>query len=138
MRKGQHAMREIRRGFARRAAAILVGALAFGVSLTLLAGPARAQVDENTTTTSTTSTTVASTTTTTAPRTGVATYPIVGGASATTTTTVPATTTTTKAPKKAALAFTGADVGLTVGAAAVALGLGGVLVLASRKRKAAQ
>lgn len=66
----------------------------------------------------------------------------VGGA--TTTTAAPTTTTTAApttaaavaaAPQKSGLAFTGADIATTMGAAAVALGLGGALVIVSRKRK---
>jgi len=63
------------------------------------------------------------------------TYAITSPSSAVVTTTV-APTTTTKAPS--GLAFTGADIGITMGAAAVALGVGGLLVMASRKRKATQ
>jgi hypothetical protein len=96
-----------RRRFAGAAAAVLLGLVALVASLGLLATPARAQ-----------------------------TYAIVQAGHSTTTTTVAPTTTTLK-KATGGLAFTGADITVTMGVAAVALGAGGVLVMASRRRKAA-
>lgn len=132
MEKGHRAMNQRRRHVATNAtAAIVLGLMALVLALGLLASPANAQVND-TTTTSTTTTTVATTT----PTVGSITYPITRSSVGTTTTTEPTTTTTTA--KHGGLAFTGADITVTVGAAAVALGAGGMLVLASRKRKAAR
>jgi len=77
-------------------------------------------------------------TTTTTPRVAVLTVPAP-------TTTVPAPTTTTTLkpaiaftsapPVSHGLAFTGADVAITMGVGAAALGAGGLIVLASRRRR---
>jgi hypothetical protein len=99
-----------RRGPARAALALLFGILAIAVTVGLFtATPAKAQ-----------------------------TYPITQPATGGTTTTVAPTTTTKPVVKAGGLAFTGADITVTMGVAAAALGAGGVLVLVSRRRKAAQ
>ena len=164
MWKGQSAMRDNRRQRASTLATILLGVMAVVITLGLMmASPARAQTTttstthlEETTTThpAETTTTHPEETTTTHPEettttahaaeaTQTTSYPI----ASTTTTTTPfiqpnrATTTVAPAPtttvaKHGGLAFTGADITMTVGGAAIALGAGGVLLLVSRKRKA--
>lgn len=98
-----------RHGATRTVGAVLLGILTLALAVGLFtATPARAQ-----------------------------TYPIISGGSATTTTTVEPTTTTVK-KATGGLAFTGADITVTMGAAAACLGVGGALVLVSRKRKAAR
>ena len=102
-------MGDNRRWFAGPATAVLLGLVALIAALGLLATPARAQ-----------------------------TYAITQPGHSTTTTVAPTTTSTTTIKKATGgLAFTGADITVTMGAAAVALGAGGLLVMASRKRKAA-
>lgn len=104
------------------AAALLLGILGMALAVGLfLATPARAQTTTSTTQATTQATSYPVTSPpSNAPQTNVA-------------TTVAPTTTTTL--KQGGLAFTGADIGITVGAAAIALGAGGTLVLVSRKRK---
>ncbi len=110
---GQFRMKDNRRQRLSALATVLLGALAVLMTLGFMASPAKAQT------------------------TGGTTYPVIQPSAATTTTTTVAPTTTTTVAHHG-LAFTGADITMTVGASAIALGAGGVLVLASRKRKAQQ
>jgi hypothetical protein len=120
--------------------ALAAGCFALGGTFWVALGASSPVFAQETTTT----TTLPATTTTTNGGTGALTYPItkVGGA---TTTTLPAPTTTTTLkpaiaftsapPVSHGLAFTGADVAITMGAGAAALGAGGLIVLASRRRR---
>lgn len=102
-------MANTRRRLGTSLAAVLLLAAALAITVgSMLASPARAQ-----------------------------TYPITpssGSQPAVSITTTPPTT----AAAKGALAFTGADIAATMAGAAVVIGAGGFLVLASRKRKAEQ
>lgn len=131
-------------GKARVGKAVAAGCFALGLGV-IAATPALAQSNGGGSYPIATTTTVApTTTTTTTPRVGVLTVPApTTTVPATTTTRAPTTTTTLKPaiaftsapPVSHGLAFTGADVAITMGVGAAALGAGGLIVLASRRRR---
>src|SRR5579875_2047766 len=128
---------------ARVGKAVATGCFALGLGV-IAATPALAQSNGGGSYPIATTTTVApTTTTTTTPRVGVVTVPAPTTTVPATTTTAPTTTTTLKPaiaftsapPVSHGLAFTGADVAITMGVGAAALGAGGLIVLASRRRR---
>ncbi len=115
-----------RQGRTRATVTIVLAVLSVVLTVGVLASPAHAQTSTSSTSSYVITGPGGGTTTTVAPTT-----------STTTVATAPAAATTTTV-KSGGLAFTGADIGMTMGAAAVALGAGGLLVLAARRRKADQ